>query len=93
MGESALMVGSEKGSALGAFKNRDMQKIQNEQGVNLGWDNEEYKINYEKMMETIQFNHPQNKNGEFYSFKEIIKDSPTGDHSCCCGTTKETEFD
>jgi hypothetical protein len=51
-------VGSEKGSALGVFHNRDMEKIQNEQGVNLGWDNEEYKINYDKMIETVQFNHP-----------------------------------
>lgn len=56
-------VGSEKNSAVGVFLNRDMEKIQNEQGVNLGWDNEEYKINYDKMIETVQFNHPQNKHG------------------------------
>ena len=67
--------------------------LNQEQGVNLGWDDQEYQIDHEKLVDFIEQNHPLNSNGENYSLSEIVKASPTGGYTCCCSTTPSTEFD
>ena len=74
-------------------ENRDMEKMQSEQGVNLGWDDAEYKIDYDKMMETVQSSHPVNSAKQFYTCSEVCKETQTGSHTCCFDTTATTEFD
>jgi len=46
------------------MKNKDLDDIYKESGVYLGWDDLEYKIDYEKMMEFRKYSHPLNADGE-----------------------------
>ena len=64
-----------------------------EQGVNLGWDDEEYKISYSKMREFVKSKHSFNKKDEEYTCGEICMEADTGSHSCCFETSKTSEFD
>ena len=44
-----------------------------ENGVYLGWDDKEYNIDYDKMMEVLKYSHPINQKGESYSCNELYK--------------------
>ena len=55
------------------MKNKDIDDIYKESGVYLGWDDQEYNIDYEKMMEVRKYAHPLNDEGEQYGCEYLIK--------------------
>ena len=46
------------------MKNKDLDDLYKESGVYLGWDDKEYQLDYEKMMEVRKTAHPLNNEGE-----------------------------